>query len=295
MIKDRNGNLVITGEKQNKVLERLYGTVGGRLMLKLLTAPAVSSAAGGFMDSTLSKPLIRPFIKRNNIDTSQYRMRKFSSYNEFFTRAVKPECRPVDTDPEHFISPCDSKLTVYRIEESANPGLGSIFRIKGSYYRITDLLQNEFLAKRYSGGLCMIFRLEVSDYHRYCYADSGVKGKNHYIPGELHTVNPIALRHYNIYKRNAREYTMIHTRNFGDIIQMEVGAMMVGRIRNYHAEKTVRRGEEKGMFMFGGSTIIVLAERNMISIDSDIVRNSAEDTETVVKYGERIGVKYTGR
>lgn len=282
MIKDRNGEIVVTNEKQNILLKKLYGTVCGRVILKALTAPAVSKAAGVFMDSWLSVPLIKRFIKSSGIDTSQYVMKKFRSYNEFFTRRVKRGMRPIDRMPSHFISPCDSKLTVYKI------GKSSVFRIKGSRYRVSDLIQNDFLAKRYEGGYCMIFRLEVDDYHRYCYIDSGTKTENTFINGELHTVNPIALEHYNIYKRNCREYTVLHTENFGDVVQVEVGAMMVGRIVNRHGAAEVVRGEEKGKFEFGGSTIVLLVQDDMIRIDDDILRNSAENIETVVKYGEKV-------
>lgn len=282
MIKDRNGEIVVTNEKQNILLKKLYGTVCGRVILKALTAPAVSKAAGAFMDSRLSVPLIKRFIKSSGIDTSQYVMKKFRSYNEFFTRRVKRGMRPIDRMPSHFISPCDSKLTVYKI------GKSSVFRIKGSRYRVSELIQNDFLAKRYEGGYCMIFRLEVDDYHRYCYIDSGTKTENTFINGELHTVNPIALEHYNIYKRNCREYTVLHTENFGDVVQVEVGAMMVGRIVNRHGAAEVVRGEEKGKFEFGGSTIVLLVKEDMIRIDDDILRNSAENIETVVKYGEKV-------
>lgn len=282
MIKNRNGEIVVTNEKQNILLKKLYGTVCGRVILKALTAPAVSKAAGVFMDSWLSVPLIKRFIKSSGIDTSQYVMKKFRSYNEFFTRRVKRGMRPIDRMPSHFISPCDSKLTVYKI------GKSSVFRIKGSRYRVSDLIQNDFLAKRYEGGYCMIFRLEVDDYHRYCYIDSGTKTENTFINGELHTVNPIALEHYNIYKRNCREYTVLHTENFGDVVQVEVGAMMVGRIVNRHGAAEVVRGEEKGKFEFGGSTIVLLVQEDMIRIDDDILRNSAENIETVVKYGEKV-------
>ena len=283
MIKTRNGQTVVTNEGQNRLLKKLYGSVSGRILLKSLTAPAVSKAAGAFMDSPLSKPLIKRFIKSAGIDTSEYIMKGIRCYNDFFTRKVKPEKRPVDYEPSHLISPCDSKLTVYKI------GRNSIFRIKGSRYRVSDLLQNQFLAERFSGGYCLIFRLEVNDYHRYCYIDSGTKTDNTFIQGELHTVNPIALERYNIYKRNSREYTVMHTDNFGDVLQVEVGAMMVGRIVNHHGESAVSRGEEKGMFEFGGSTIVMLFEKDSIVIDEDILRNSANAYETVVKYGEKIG------
>ncbi|MBR6968309.1 MAG: phosphatidylserine decarboxylase [Ruminococcus sp.] len=285
MIKTRTGQVIVTNENQNRLLKKLYGNVFGRILLKALTAPAVSRAVGLFMDSGASKALIKPFIKRSGIDTSEYVMYDFSSYNDFFTRTIKPGKRPVDREPSHLISPCDSKLTVHKI------GRNSIFRIKGSRYRVSDLLQNEFLAKRYCGGYCMIFRLEVDDYHRYCYIDDGIKTDNTYIAGELHTVNPVALERYNIYKRNCREYTVLHTVNFGDVVQVEVGAMMVGRIVNNHGEGGMSRGMEKGRFEFGGSTIVLLFGKDTVRPDEDILRNSAGNTETVVRYGEKIGVK----
>ena len=284
MIKTRKGEIIVTNEKQNSLLKQLYGTAWGRCLLKVLTLPAVSAAAGAYMDSPLSKPLIKPFISKNGIDTSQYIMRDFRSYNQFFTRRIKPGMRPVDFTPGHLISPCDSKLSVYPINEN------SIFRIKDSHYRVRDLLNNDFLARRFEGGYCFIFRLEVDDYHRYCYIDSGTKTGNTFIKGELHTVNPIALERYNIYKRNCREYTLLHTDNFGDVAQIEVGAMLVGRICNRHEVCSFHRGAEKGRFEFGGSTVVLLFGRDSVIPDPDLLRNTAGGFETVVKFGEKIGI-----
>ena len=77
-----------------------------------------------------------------------------------------------------------------------------------------------------------MFRLTVEDYHRYFYIDGGSKGENVFIEGRLHTVQPIALEHRRVFTENCREYTVLHTENFGDVTQVEVGAMMVGRIVN---------------------------------------------------------------
>ncbi|MDE6664659.1 MAG: phosphatidylserine decarboxylase [Ruminococcus sp.] len=282
-IKKRNGEIIATNQKQNKMLKKLYGSVSGRMVLKFLTAPVISKAVGKYMESPLSKPLIKFFVRNNNIDTSQYIMKNFRSYNDFFTRKVKPEKRPVDYNQKHLISPCDSKVTAYKIKRN------SIFRIKNSLYRVSDMLKNEFLARRYDGGYCLIYRLEVDDYHRYCYIDDGTKTNNVFISGELHTVNPIALEKYNIYKRNCREYTVLHTDNFGDVVQLEVGAMMVGKICNHHGEYSFTKGEEKGMFRFGGSTIVQLFEKDRIHPDSDILKNTRDGFETVVRYGEKTG------
>ena len=112
------------------------------------------------------------------------------------------------------------------------------------------------------------------------------------LQGEFHTVNPIANDYYPIYKRNSRNYTIIESKNFGKLIQMEVGAMMVGKIVNYD-KKYCHKGEEKGYFEFGGSTVIILFKDNQVIIDDDIIKNTNEDKETVVKLGETIGKKYS--
>ncbi|MDE5861999.1 MAG: phosphatidylserine decarboxylase [Ruminococcus sp.] len=283
MIKNRKGEIIAENKEQNRILTKLYGTTGGRIVLKFLIMPVVSHTVGNFMDSPFSIPFIKKFIEKHNLDTSDYVMKKFYSYNEFFTRRIRNGKRVIDYNADHLISPCDSKLSVYRINRD------SIFRIKDSLYRVSDMLANEFLARRYDGGYCFIYRLEVDDYHRYCYIDDGSKTGNVFIQGELHTVNPIALKNYNIYKRNSREYTVMHTDNFGDVVHMEVGAMMVGRICNHHGEYYFSKGEEKGMFKFGGSTIVQLFEKNTVRPDTDIIRNTRAGFETVVHYGEKVG------
>ncbi len=271
---------------QAKSLSFLYTTKLGRTCLKFLVKPSVSKISGKFLNTRISSLMIKNFVKKNNIDMSEYEQRKFRSYNDFFTRKIVKGKRSVDMDEKAFISPCDAKLTVYSIDDT------STFNIKDSYYTVKDLLGGNELYKEYQNGLCLIFRLAVDDYHRYCYVDNGTKSNNTFINGELHTVQPIALDNYNIYKRNCREYTILHTENFGDVIQIEVGALLVGKIVNFHNEYSFKKGEEKGMFEFGGSTIVLLVKENTINIDEDLIHNTEMGLETIVKYGERIGTKY---
>ncbi|MGM9971696.1 MAG: phosphatidylserine decarboxylase [Anaeroplasmataceae bacterium] len=261
----------------------LYNTTLGRIILKFLVRPFVSKLGGLYMNSKMSKGRIDKFVKENNINLNDYDMTNINCYNDFFTRKLIPGKREINFNENVLISPCDSKLSVYKIDNN------SIFNIKDSFYRVSDLVNNEELAKEYIGGYCLIFRLTVDDYHRYCYVDSGTKSKNYPIKGIFHTVNPIALDHYNIYKRNHREYTILNTNNFGKVVQIEVGALMVGKIKNHHEEYTFTKGEEKGMFLFGGSTIVLLVDKN-IKIDDDIIANSLNGDETVVKYGEGIAL-----
>ena len=272
-------------ENDSRMMNFLYHSLVGRIFLKLLIRPTVSKIVGWFMDTKLSTIAIKRFIEKNNIDLDEYEDKKYTSYNDFFTRKIKDECRKIDMDKNSLISPCDSKLTAYEINDN------SIFLIKNSYYKVEDLIKNKELAKKYKGGYCLIFRLCVDNYHRYCYIDHGQKEENTFIKGVLYTVRPIALEKYNIYKQNSREYTVLNTENFGNVIQIEVGATMIGRIKNYHENYEFSKGEEKGMFLFGGSTIVLLIEKNKVNIDKKILENTKTGYETIVKLGEKIGVK----
>lgn len=283
--KDRTGKIITKKDSQQTLLNMLYGTVPGRIALKPLTAPFLSEIAGKFCDSAASQFMIVPFIKNAGIDMTEYELAAYRSYNEFFTRKIRKECRPVDMTPEHLISPCDSKLSIYKINQQ------SIFSIKNSFYSVGSLLKCGKLAEKYSGGYCMIFRLEVDDYHRYIYIDNGRKSGNRHIKGCYHTVNPVALETADVYKENTREITILHTENFGDVVQAEVGAMMVGRIVNHDGAGEIRRGDEKGMFEFGGSTVVLLFKEDMVIPDEDILKNTSDGFETIVKMGEKIGIR----
>ena len=106
----------------------------------------------------------------------------------------------------------------------------------------------------------------------------------------LHTVNPVANDHYPIYKENSREYSILHSEHLSDVLMMEVGALLVGKIVNHHNRARVMRGEEKGYFQFGGSTVVLLLQEGRARIDDDILENSRENIETIVRMGERIGI-----
>lgn len=286
MKKYRDGTLIDEPGGQDRLLSHLYGSVIGRALLRPLVCPAVSVAAGKFLSCGISRLFIRPFIRANHIDMDAFEPVRYRSYNEFFSRKIRPEMRPVDPNPSHLIAPCDSKLTALRISQDR------LFRIKHTDYTVESLLRNAELAERYAGGWALIFRLTVDDYHRYCYIADGEKEANTVIPGVLHTVNPIANDHFPIYKENAREYSTLHTEAFGDVVMMEVGALLVGRIVNHHQKAQVQRGQEKGYFQFGGSTVILLLEKDAVQLDSDILENSAQNIETVVRMGEKIGAAY---
>ncbi len=283
--KDRQGNLIIKETGQDKFLKKLYTTVLGRVFVRILITKPITSICGFFLNRKISTLFIKRFIKNNNIDMSQYEERKFKSYNDFFTRQIKEGKRPINESPNVLISPSDGNATVVPIGED------TVFSIKNTQYTLAQLLRDEKLAEDFKGGFCYIIRLAVDNYHRYCYSCDGVKSENVHIKGVLHTVNPIAAELRPIYKENTREFTLIESDKFGKLIQMEVGALVVGKIANYHkGTYKHRKGEEKGMFEFGGSTIIVLTQKGQIKPSPDILANSGEDCETIVKMGEEIGL-----
>lgn len=274
-------------EAPSQSLNFLYHTFLGRLILSVLVRPNISRLIGWFLNTRLSYLLITQFIKKNHIDMSDYPNVRYKSFNDFFKRRIRVSARPIDQQDDHFISPCDAKLSIYKIDEHA------LFYIKGSPYSVSSLLKNDILAKKYQDGYCLIFRLSVDDYHRYCYIDDGRKSKNIFISGVLHTVQPVAIEKVNIYKENSREYTVCYTKHFDEVIYVEVGAMLVGKISNRHQAYQFIRGEEKGHFEFGGSTIVLLVKKDQVQFDEEIIQNTNDGFETKVRLGERIGNKKT--
>ena len=267
-------------ESDTLSLRFLYHTLPGRIILKLLVRPGISKLVGKYMDTGLSKIHIRRFIKNAGIDLSEYEDEKYTCFNDCFTRKIRLENRPICDYEEQLISPCDARLSAYKISEDAE------FVIKNSRYRVKDLIDGSNEAPDYRGGTCLIFRLCVDNYHRYCYVDDGIILENRSLPGKLHTVRPIAMGKFPIFIQNAREYTVMKTKHFGVVSQIEVGAMMIGKIKNYKRSGKVNRGEEKGMFLYGGSTIVLLIEKGHINIPEECFNATAQDCEVPVKYGQ---------
>ncbi len=283
--KNRNGEQIGAADRQDRILQQLYSHFAGRMLVKLLICPQVSKIAGVFLNSRLSKLLIPGDVRRGRRDMSEYEKQSFSSYNDYFCRKRAAKACAVDREPSHLISPCDSLLSVYPIEEDRH------FNIKHTRYTVDTLLRSRKLAKHYAGGYACVFRLTVKDYHRYCFVDDGATTSIRRIEGVLHTVNPIANDITPIYKENTREYSILRSQNFGNILMMEVGALLVGRIVNHPGAAAVKRGQEKGHFEFGGSTVILLLEPGKVRMDRDLLKNSRQGFETRVHMGEKIGVK----
>lgn len=283
----RDGAKIDGTTGQDHLLEVIYGHALTRMLLRPFLSPAVSDICGKFLSTRLSRRIVPSFVKKNHIDLGIYEKQEFDSYNAFFTRKIKAEQRPINEQKNILISPSDGKVTAYPITQKGR------FWIKHTQYSAAQLLKDERLAERYMGGWIYVIRLTVDDYHRYCYVADGRKSRQRKIRGVLHTVNPVANDYYPIYKMNSREYCLLKTKELGTILLMEVGALMVGKINNHEEDSAqVKRGDEKGMFEFGGSTIVVMTEPGMAEPDKDIIHNTKAQAETLVKMGEPIGCKY---
>ena len=259
----------------------LYGTTPGRALLKLVMVSHADRLAVRFLRSPLSRPMVGWYVRRHNIPVENWR--SFRSFREFFIRR-----RPlglVDTDFSHLISPCDGWLSAYPVGEDSS------FFIKGSHYRLRDLIQDEKLAREFQGGDCLIFRLCPSDYHRYCYIDDGYHRKCNHIPGVLHSVQPIACETYPVYILNRRCWTLLATEHFGPVVQAEIGALVVGGIVNEREHIRFRRGMEKGHFDLAGSTIVLLFQKHRVRLLPAVKECLNRGEEYRVALGTRIGTR----
>lgn len=265
-------------------LKFLYKNPIGRIILKLLTAVWISKLCGIFLDSRLSKFLIKSFVTKNNINLDDFESDNFQCFNDCFCRKIKDGKRQINADDNVLISPCDGLLSAYKINDN------TVIPVKQSSYSISSLLQNNTLAQEYNNGICLVFRLCVNHYHRYSYPVDGLKSDNHFIKGKLHTVRPIALEASPVFTQNCREYTIIETEKFGKVLQMEVGAMLVGKIKNHHQKQSVKKGQEKGMFLYGGSTIILLLQADKANISQEFFTNTANGIETPILLGQALTV-----
>ena len=260
-------------------LDFLYNNFVGRIFLGIAVSPFVSNIYAWKNSKKSSAKKIPAFIRDHNINMSDYEDREYKSFTDFFTRKIRYGKRPVDMKPESLISPADSKLLVYEIEKDTT------LRIKGRTYTVDEILADSENAKEFAGGYALVFRLTVDDYHRFCYPDKGCLISKRMIKGKLHTVSPVSKNH-KIYMENTRQVNLLKTEKFGTIAYIEVGAMLIGRIVD-NGTDVFEKGQEKGYFEPGGSTVIILVKN--VEIDKDIMEQSASGIETKVRYGERIG------
>lgn len=261
-----------------------YNPVGQLSLNTMVKNKFLSTWYGRQMDKPSSKEKIEGFVQDFNMDLSEAVKKDFDSFNDFFYRELKKEARPINIDSSVFVSPADGKVLAYSDISKQD------FIVKGYRFDVDEYFQDKVLADKYRKGSLMIFRLCPTDYHRYHFPISGEVIKEVKVSGDYFSVSPIALKKkIELISANKREYTLIRTRDFGDVVMSEVGATMVGSMVSTYPSSRIDKGQEKGYFKFGGSTVILFFEEGEVEIDSDLLLNSQRDLETSVLMGERVG------
>jgi len=262
-----------------------YNPLGEVTLNTLVKRKFVSDFYGRLMDTKWSAKKIEPFVKEYNIDLSIAEKTHFDSFNDFFIRKLKPGARPIDTAQNVVVSPGDGKILVYPDVSKDD------FVIKGYKFNLKTYLNNDSLAEVFKNGSMAVIRLCPTDYHRFHFPLSGKVSENILINGYLYSVSPIALKRMaDIFLLNKREYVILANRRFGDVIVSEVGATMVGSIVQTYKSNEVKKGQEKGYFKFGGSTVVLIFKKDIVKFDKDLIQNSSKGLETQVLMGEHIGI-----
>lgn len=275
----------------------LYQTGAGHRVGKVFTNKYFSKFYGAFQDLPASHKKVRPFIEKFNINIDEYEPGSLNSkdvkdsyrtFNEFFIRKFKLGVRPFESSANKMPAFAEARYVGFdAIDEK------KLYPVKGQYLLAKDLVGDHQVAKIFEGGPLIIARLCPVDYHRYHYPDNGKVLDHFRVPGAYDSVNPLALKFKNqIFIKNERHVSILQTENFGRLAYIEVGAICVGKIVQSHPwKKPFVRGEEKGYFLFGGSTVILLGEKGAWKPSVDIVQNTSKGIETYLHLGQEVAFK----
>ncbi|MCF0105928.1 MAG: phosphatidylserine decarboxylase [Holdemanella sp.] len=260
-----------------------YKSAFGRFLLKLIQGLGFFKVGAWYLHTKASKSMISSFIEKNKIDMSAYQGQTYNSYAEFFARKME---HTFNSDRNVFISPCDGLLSIYPIEKDM------IVAMKGSHYRIQDIIPDSKLADEFNDGLFLIFRLEATDYHHFCSFDDLEILDTQFIEGQLHSVQPIACETVPVYRLNRRWISQLATSYFQKALQIEVGAMIVGGVHFAKEKGKLAKGDEMGNFELAGSTIVLVINKDVkeqLALYPAFEKAMNGKQEVRVKIGEGIG------
>lgn len=284
-VERRSGEVITEAVMGDKALKFAYETLLGRTLWPVLFgSKAVSAIMGAYYDSPRSKKAIASLasIPGCLVEEAEKPLDEYGSFNEFFTRRLKPGTRPIG---EGIVSPADGRLMLYLGADADKP-----FPLKGATKSLREVFAPRPLPLFSSSYDIAVIRLAPVDYHRFHFpCDCTVEESAKVIKGKYHSVNPIALVKYpDVYADNERQIVKGKAA-FGAFWLVDVGAFGVGTIVQTYKGAKHKKGEEKGFFKFGGSTVILIVPSGAVKFDEDLVRNSEKGLETRVKCGERIG------
>lgn len=286
-INRKTGELVNENPPAEGLLKFLYDNPFGKTaILPIAKRKFITELYGSRMDSPSSVKRIQGFVDQLNIDMSESEksISEFTSFNDFFYRKLKPEARPIEAG---LVSPGDGKLIAF--EKVSDVGQ---FFVKGNSFTLDKFLNDKTLAQKFNNSSMIILRLAPNDYHRFHFPYGGTPSAVTPIKGSYFSVSPYALANNfaRVFCENKREFCILDSPDKGDILIAPVGATMVGSIiETYTPDQTLEKGYEMGYFAFGGSTIVILVDRDQLKIDPDILENTRKRMETCVKMGEKIG------
>ena len=268
-----------------RALRWIYGTAAGRLSLHLLLKRALASRVMGWLkDRPGSAHCLPQFVQEYgiNMEESERPLGDFASFNDFFTRKLKPGARPVCGD-DCVALPADARHSGW---QDAAEMKGAF--VKGQRFDLPALLGSAELAQKYAHGTVVLSRLCPVDYHRFHFAVAGTPEAPKRIPGPLASVSPYCLRRNLAWLwTNKRELTIIHSDTVGDVLSLAVGATGVGAItQTYTPGEHADKAQEQGYFSFGGSTVMTFFEPGRVQLAEDILEHTAECVETYAHMGD---------
>lgn len=269
----------------------MYQTPTGQFLTNFLVKAPISKIYGAYQNWPISKQKIAPFLDEFGIDLADFepapgrsKSDPYGNFNEFFIRTFVPGKRTFATQSE--VMPAFSEARYFAYESMTDE---QTVPVKGRYLSSKALLARTRWEETFKDGPLLLARLCPVDYHRFHYPDNGKVLDYYRVKGKLHSVNPIALKEFaDIFATNERQVTILETENFGKLAYVEVGAICVGKIVQSGSLEDFKRGDEKGYFLFGGSTVIVLGEKGRWSPEPDMLEFTKQGIETYLQLGEPV-------
>lgn len=242
----------------------------------LVPQQKLSEFAGKLAQSrhpVVKKAFIRTFATVYGIKLDEYArgsLSQYDSFNDFFTRELKADARPIADDPDSIVSPADGMISqIGQISQD------QMLQAKGKSYEVGQLLADYELGKAMQDGSFATVYLAPTNYHRVHMPFAGTLVETIYVPGQLFSVNNVTAEHVtDLFARNERCVCVFDT-EFGKACVVLVGAMIVAGIetvatgkikradtivRQSHAMK-LNQGDELGRFYLGSTAIIVLPKQ----------------------------------
>ena len=253
----------------------------------LISIPFFSTVWGYIHDLAWSRKRIRPFCEKFSLDLSSCEkpLDQFKSFNDFFTRKLKSDARPLSMGSDDVLMPADARYTFI---ENLSPH--THFLVKGSQFNLVQFLQSKELACRLYGGTLILARLCPLDCHRFYFPFDGEAESTHLIEGPLFSVNPIATKeHPWIFWTNRRTRTVVHTTHGMCYVMAEIGATNCGTIIQTFKPGKIQKGEEKGYFKLGGSALALFFEKGTLELAQDLRDLSGQGLEVYCKIGQKLG------